>query len=220
MRNNNNFLFTTPKTKRSAFSFIFLSLILLILCFFIKIISISNFEKIKVDAVKTSVHSVFSSSKSKLTFFHPSYKPISLVILSQKIFEELFDDAQIQQSWDGQTLLVTLKESDLFIPFQEKATSRAKKLTQKLSSFLKKHDNSFQFELSFIHFIDLPADGTYPIYENLPSRRAKEIARIWIENGIPKETIQTGVQKGEAQNVSISLTFLSKEEYNEPNLLQ
>lgn len=201
---------STASNKRGAFSFIFLSLILLILCFFIKIISVSNFEQIKIDAVATSVQSAFQPSKSKLTFFHPSFMPVGPVLMSQELFQQSFKEARIHQSWNGQTLFVTLPDKDVFQPFQETLTPKAKLFFQNMAHFLQTH-TQIPYELGLTHYIDLPADGNYPLFSHLAARRAQKIAEYWVSLDIPEQAIHVGFEKGEAGTVSIFLTFTNTE---------
>ena len=201
---------STASNKRGAFSFIFLSLILLILCFFIKIISVSNFEQIKIDAVATSVQSAFQSSRSKLTFFHPSFMPAGSVLTSQELFRQSFEEAQIHQSWNGQTLFVTLPEQDVFQPFQETLTPKAKHFFHSMALFLQTHPEA-SYEIGLTHYIDLLANGNYPLYSHLAARRAQKIAEYWVSLDIPEQAVHVGFEKGDAGVVSIFLTFTNKE---------
>ena len=210
------FPFSVPLSKDqkgSSFSFIFLSLVLLILCFFIKIISLSNFERIKVDAVTTSVQSAFHISRSKLSFFRPSFIPAGPVLMSQELFMQFSDTAKIHQNWDGKSLSVTLEQKDIFEPFQDTLTPKAKIFFRNMAYFLRKYINR-PYEISLTHYIDLPIDGIYPIYSSLASRRAQKIASYWVNLNIPKESIHVGFQKGNIQNLSIFLTFPTMEEQN------
>lgn len=210
---------STASNRRGAFSFIFLSLMLVILCFFIKIISISDFEQIKIDAVTTSVQSAFQSARSRITFFHPSFMPSGPVVMSQELFQHAFEDAAVQQSWDGQMLFVSLPEEALFQPFQDTLTPEAKHFFKNLAHFLQTHHPD-SYEIGFTHLIDLPTDGSYPVYSHLAARRAQKTADYWISSGIPAQTIHVGFQKGATGTVSVFLNFNKAEEKNANHLPQ
>ena len=105
---------------------------------------------------------------------------------------------------------MTLPDKDVFQPFQETLTPKAKHFFQNMAHFLQTHAES-SYEIGLTHYIDLPADGTYPLYSHLAARRAQKIAEYWVSLNIPEQAVHVGFEKGNAGSVSIFLTFTNKE---------
>ncbi len=210
---------TTASDGRGAFSFIFLSLMLLILCFFIKMISVSDFEQIKIDAVATSVQSAFKPTRNTFSFFRPTFIPAGSVLQAQELFTQSFDKALIHQRGNGRVLEVALPTQEIFVPYQDNLTPKAKLFLKKSVDVLQTK-SSDSFEVGLTQFIDLPTDGTYPVYSHLASRRVQKVVEYLLSLNVPERFIQVGFQKGNAETVLLSLTFDMQEELDDHHLPQ
>ncbi len=206
------FLFSGSNTKGS-FSFIFLSLILVIFCFFSYLLSFSTFEEIKVNAVRESLWTAFKPQRfTQNAFFEPLFIPNGFISLNRELFSTSFSNAQIEQNPTGHILSATIPAETLFIPFQEKLTADQEAFWQKLAQYLKANDNSYAYEIDFLAYVDLPAQESYPIFSSLATRRAQTVAEKFKNMGVSTEQIAVGFKRGNANFVTFTLKAIPKGE--------
>ncbi len=197
--------------SKSSFSFIFLSLILVIFCLFSYLLSLSTFEELKVNAVRESLWTAFKPRSSAYnSFFKPSFIPNGFISLNKELFSGQFSHVQIEQNPTGHVLSATIPADDLFIPFQEKLQPDRSLFWQKLAQYLKAKDAYYTYEIDFMTHVDLPTDESYPIFSSLATRRAQAVATALKQLGISNEQSAVGFKRGNPGLVTFTLKATPK----------
>ena len=196
---------------KGSFSFIFLSLILVIFCFFSYLLSFFIFEEIKVNAVRESLWTAFKPQRfTQNAFFEPSFIPNGFISLNRELFSSNFSNVQIEQNLTGHILSASIPTEVLFIPFQEKLSSKQELFWQKLAQYLKAKDNYYTYEVDFLTYVDLPAQESYPIFSSLATRRAQAVAEKLKNLGVSTKQTAVGFKRGNANFVTFTLKATPK----------
>lgn len=188
--------------KKNAFYFLFLSLMLMIFCFFIKLVSVSNFGQVKVNAVTSSLQATFG--KSKKSFFQPDFAPNALTSMIQSLAKQSFQQVKFQET--NTVFKMTIPCGDVFVNSKEDVLPQALDFLKKLSFYLSKQKKPYP--LTFLTYIDLPMNGSYPVYSHLAEKRSQNIVDYLNSFGIPHSQIISGFKQGNDDVVSFSLSLL------------
>lgn len=203
----NDILFQKHKTKSFSqkkapfkhFSFVFLSLILAILCFFIYLLSQSSFEKVKVDAVRTSLQSSFNSSLPLFQSLKPSFEASQVALYHQSLIAKTFPASQISQDLVNDEISLYLPIDNIFEKTSANFTPISSIFFQQLKSLLNAPFVKNKYVVDFIVFEDLTKTQSYPIFSNLTTSRAQQIHDKLQRIGVSDTLYSVGIEKGNAQ---------------------
>lgn len=189
---------------------IFLGLFLLVLAFFIMLVSISTFEDVKSTAVMDSLTSTFT------TVLPPTSDPTSFNakdgdILAGEAFQEqitsIFSTAvqveKIEVVQPGRLMRLLMPTGVLFRDGQEAVRDDMLPLLDRVIATLSNRPPGLRQDMEAI-IGSLAADGGgLPVGQTLEMARVGELARTLIGRGAPPDSISVGLKKGNPGEISI-----------------
>lgn len=191
------------KASPASFSFVFLSLILTILSFFIYLVCTSSFEKIKFDAAKSSLHSSFN-------FHIPLFQRKSFSISSNGIvsFHKnnvalIFPSAEIHQDPTSDEVTILIKSDLIFEKGTSNLTSHANILLNRIKSLLNARIIKDKYIVDFILFEDLTNSQNYPIFNEITTERLQKISEKMKRISVPDNMFGVGLEKGDKPEFKI-----------------
>ena len=190
---------TTSPQKKSlsfSFSFVFLSLILCLLSFFIYLVQNSSFEKVKVDALKMSLHSSFAQSTSFFAQNAPSFEASQVVVYHQTQIAKMFPKSEIEQDLINDEISIFIPITALFKETSTELQPSANVLFYQITSLLNNRFIKNKYTMDFILFEDIPKEQNYPIFEHLTTERLNIITDKMYSMNLPKNSFSVGIEKG------------------------
>ncbi|MGB0748408.1 MAG: hypothetical protein ACPGO3_06650 [Magnetospiraceae bacterium] len=211
-----------PEESRSSANIsLFLGLYLLILAFFILLVSISSFEEIKSRAVIESVNTTFAN-------LLPTSQRLQTVtgesgdILAGRGFhrdmEGLFASAiQIEESQvlhPGRHMVMRTRASAFFPEGSTVPRDTLTPLLDRVVAALSRRPRGLMFQLELVIRAPTDAAGALPLGKSLETDRAGAFARELLARGAPRDAIAVAVRPGQAGE--IDLHFLVQPQVDDP----
>ncbi len=189
---------------------IFLGLFLLVLAFFIMLVSISTFENVKSDAVKDSLTSAFTA------VLRPTSDPTSFnakdgdVIAGEAfqqqvtgIFSTSVQVERIEVVQPGRLMRVVMPVSALYREGESALRTDQVQLFDRVVAALSNRPVGLRQDMEFVIGSAVTGEGTLPVGETLEMQRAGGFARMLAERGAPPDTVSVGIQRGDAGKVTL-----------------
>ena len=200
----------TARVGGSSTITLFLGLFLLVLAFFIVLVSISTIEETKSQEVMDSLTSTFADLTAPAT--DPTdFSSKSGQVLSPEAFQQhisgvfttsvAVDKVEIVQP--GRVMRVDLRTHELFVVDKPEVRNTRLDLLDRITGSLSASPPGFRFEMSFLIGSVLSEDDTLPVEQSLDAKRAGVFARTMIARGAPPTSISVGVVPGNPLDVSI-----------------
>ena len=186
------------KSLLSSFSFVFLSLTLCLLSFFIYLVQNSSFEKVKVDALKMSLHSSFTKSTSLFAQNTPSFEASHVAIYHQNQIAKMFPKSEIKQDLINDEISIFIPTNALFKETDIEFQPTANVLFYQIASLLNNPFIKNKYMMDFILFEDVSTEQNYPIFEHLTTQRLNTIAKKMYQMNLPENNFSVGMEKGNA----------------------
>ena len=191
------------KAAPVSFSFVFLSLILTILSFFIYLVYTSSFEKIKFEAAKSSLHSSFN-------FYIPLFQKKALSNGSNSIvsFHKdnialVFPSAEVHQDPTNDEVTILIKSDLIFEKATSKLTSHAHILFNQIKSLLNTNLVKDKYVVDFILFEDLTTSQNYPVFNEITTERLQKISEKMKAISVPENVFGVGIEKSDKPEFKI-----------------
>ena len=176
----------------------FLSLYLLILAFFILLVTISTVDKDKVDAVAESIKSDFEIEKRE-----------SGPILAGQVFQdkttELFATAlgvqKIEIMQLGKIMRIQMTAEALFEPGKAETKKSQQALIDRVIAALSSRPPGYQFDMEFVVGSPYVSGKILPTQQTLEMQRAGAFVREMLNRGAPPDAVSIGmghVERGQA----------------------
>ena len=187
----------------------FLALYLLILAFFIWLVSLARFEGVKSLAVINSLKSTFETKQKE------EEKDITTIItakiLSAKQFEDnirglfstLLGVEKVEAPTPGQNMRVVMRADTLFEKEKTKIKEFNYKFMDRVVASLSERPPGYHFDVEFIvrSKQDSSGYGTLPTDQTLQMARAGNFVRTMLERGAPPDSVSIGVREGNPQRI-------------------
>lgn len=218
---------------RSGTIALFLALYLLILAFFILLVSISSVEEVKSKAVMDSLSSTFTSllpPTSDLTVFTTKDEGLIAGQEFQEqvtgIFSAALQVARVEVVQPGREMRVTVSANTLFHVGEARIREAQFPLLDRIVAAVSGRPPGLRYDLEFV--IDTPyAVGQgMPIGQTLEMARAGAFGRAMASRGIPPDSLVVGMKPGKSKDVVIwfhvrsmdqaKVDFLSPKAEDEP----
>lgn len=190
---------------------LFLGLYLVVLAFFILLVTISTLEETKSKKVMDSLSSAFTSivppSAELRTFKAKDGDVLAGQEFQQQItgiFATELGIDQVETVKPGRQMRLLLASDSLF--FQDEARIRPAMypLLDRTVAALSNRPMGLRFDLEFVIGTPTQADGkTMPTEESLEVQRAGAFARAMNERGIPPDSISVGMRPGHVGEIVI-----------------
>lgn len=190
---------------------LFLGLYLVVLAFFILLVSISSVEDVKSNKVMSSLSSTFTSllpPSSDLTTFTAKDGDI---VAGQEFQQQVtgiyatvlgVDKVEIVQP--GKQMRLLLKADSLFFDGEARIRPAIYPLLDRTVASLSNRPRGLRFDLEFMIGTPASADGkTMPVTQTLEVERAGAFARAMNERGIPPDSLSVGMRPGHMGEIVI-----------------
>lgn len=189
---------------------LFLSLFLLILAFFILLVTISTIEDVKSKAVKDSLSSAFKS------IVPPSTDPTIFAskdgdFIAGQQFQEQIDGifatalrvAKVEVVQPGRLMRVKFPAKNLYVGRTAEINSSAVALLDRIVAALSAPPPGLRFDMELVIGSPYAAETGLPTEQTLEMARVGGFARIMTERGLPPGRLAVGIMPGNTEDVTI-----------------
>ncbi len=186
----------------------FLSLYLLVLAFFVLLVTISTFEKVKSSAVMDSLNSTFATvlpPSTELTSFNSKSGPIlagqAFQDKTNKLFATTLGVEKIEVIQPGRIMRVQMAADSLFETGKAVMREGQRPMIDRLIASLSSRPPGFQFDMEFVIGSAYATGNNLPIGQTLEMLRAGAFVREMLSRGIPPDAISIGMRHVEQGQV-------------------
>ena len=189
---------------------LFLALYLLVLAFFIILVTISSVEEVRSRAVMDSLTSTFATLVPPTTDLTAFTTLEGEVVAGQafqeevtKIFSSSIQVIEIDVVQPGRTSRVKLDSDALFVSGETTIRPALLPMIDRIVAAVSNRPPGLRYDLEFVIGSPYAADESLPIGQTLEMARAGAFARNIISRGAPPESVAIGMQPGTADKVHI-----------------
>ncbi|TCS63024.1 flagellar motor protein MotB [Varunaivibrio sulfuroxidans] len=190
---------------------LFLGLYLVVLAFFILLVTISTLEETKTRRVMNSLSSTFTTLIPPTADLQAFQAKDGDVLAGQQfqqqvtgIFATAMQVTKVEIVQPGRIMRMSMAANSLFFDGQAKIRPAVLPLLDRTVAALSARPPGVRFDMEFV--IDTPyagANKTMPITETLPSARAGAFAREMLSRGAPPDSIAVGMKPSTGNDVTI-----------------
>jgi hypothetical protein len=195
---------------RTGTVFVFLSLFLLVLAFFIVLVAISTIEKAKSKAVMNSLSSTFTTYQPEGT------KPTDFTakegdVLGRQAFQEeitgifatTLQVAKVEVVKPGRLMRAQMPSSAMFEANEARIKQNALAFLDRTVAALGGRPPGLRFDLEFVIGAPTGSDKLLAVGENLEMARAGAFAREMISRGAPPDSVAIGLTPGDPEKITL-----------------
>ncbi|MDX9859367.1 MAG: hypothetical protein RBS99_00480 [Rhodospirillales bacterium] len=197
-----------PASASGQTTALFLSLYVLVLAFFIVLVTISSPEKIKSQAVMDSLTSTFASllaPSTDLTAFTSNEGDLLAAQAFQEQIAAVFASpiriAQVEVVQAGRLMRVVMASDSLFIPETAELREAHVPLLDRIVASLSVVTPGLHYDMEFLIGTHPARDGMLPVAETLETARAGAFARAMTARGTPPNSVAVGVRPGDPREI-------------------
>ncbi len=189
---------------------VFLGLFLLVLAFFIMLVSISTFEEVKSSRVMDSLTSTFT------TVLPPTSDPVDFNakdgdILAGEAFQEqitsIFSTAiqveNIEVVQPGRLMRLQMRVNVLYLDGQTAVREDQYPLLDRIVAVLSNRPPGLRQDMEVIIGSRVTEGVSLPVGQTLEMSRVGELARLMVSRGAPPDAISVGLKPGDPSEISI-----------------
>jgi hypothetical protein len=189
---------------------LFLGLYLLVLAFFILMVSISTLEDVKSTAVMDSLSSTFSTilpPSADITVFASregsvvSGEDLQAEVTTQ--FKSALQIAKVEVTQPGRLMRVTIAADGLFHADEDRIREAKLPFLDRIVAALSVPPPGMHHDMEFVVASPLEAGTGLPITQSLEMRRAGSFARAILGRGAPANSIAIGLAPGDPKTIVI-----------------
>ncbi|NVK17419.1 MAG: hypothetical protein HWE30_01845 [Methylocystaceae bacterium] len=196
-----------------------MSLYLVVLAFFILLVSISSTEEVKSKALMESLSSTFSSvlpPRMDLQAFNATTGEFLAADEFQRqvtgLFSTVIGVVKVEAIQPGRLMRVELDADGLFELDKAVVREGQAPFVDRLVSALSANPPGLRFEMEFVVSTPWGQGKTMPTEETLDIKRAGAFARQLLTRGAPPGSVSIGLKGGESQTVEIWFHIRALEE--------
>ena len=187
---------------------LFLSLYILVLAFFIVLVTISSPEKVKSRAVMDSLTSTFASlmtPTTDLTAFTSKEGDFLAAQAFQEqvgsVFSAAVKIAKVEIVQPGRQMRVVMPADSLFFPGTADTREAQVALLDRIVASLSVTTPGLHYDMEFVIGSPYGPGRSLPVGETQETARAGVFARAMMARGVPPDSIAVGVRPGDAGDV-------------------
>ncbi|GGF56477.1 hypothetical protein GCM10011332_07480 [Terasakiella brassicae] len=208
-----------PESDAGRTITLFLSLYLLVLAFFILLVSISSTEEVKSKALMESLTSTFSSvlpPRMDLTAFNATTGDFLAADDFQRqvtgLFSTVIGVVKVDTIQPGRLMRVEIDGDSLFELDKDTIREGQYGFMDRLVAALSANPPGLRFEMEFV--VPAPWSGirTLPTKQSLPVRRAGAFARELLTRGAPPGSVSIGVKGSDETALEIWFHIRAQDE--------
>ncbi|WP_417795058.1 flagellar motor protein MotB [Terasakiella pusilla] len=189
---------------------LFLSLYLVVLAFFILLVSISSTEEVKSKALMESLTSTFSSvlpPRMDLQAFNATTGEFLAADEFQRqvtgLFSTVVGVVKVEAIQPGRLMRVEVAGNNLFEQDQAVVREGQYPFMDRLVSALSANPPGLRFEMEFVISSPWSDEMTLSAEQTLPVRRAGAFARELLTRGAPPGSVSIGLKGGDSDTIEI-----------------
>lgn len=189
---------------------LFLALYLLVLAFFILLVSISTVEESKSQAAMDSLSAAFTTilpPSLQLTAVSESEGEILAGQQFQQevtqIFSTTIQVTKVDVIQPGRLMRVELNSDVLFETGKAEIRESNQPLLDRIVASLSVRPPGFRYDMEFIIGTPYTTGKSLPIGETLEMARAGVFVREMLERGAPPDSVSVGIERGDPKDISI-----------------
>ncbi len=188
---------------------LFLGLYLLVLSFFILLVSISTREEVKSRAVMDSLTSTFRTilpPSTDLTAFSSKEGAVIGQRLQEqitKIFTTAMGVIRVEIVQPGRLMRVVMPADSLFFAGDTEIRPAWFPILDRLVATLSGRPPGLRYDMEFVIGSAYTPDNDLPIRQTLEMARAGAFARAMLARGVPPDSISVGLKPGSREEVVI-----------------
>ncbi len=199
-----------PSARGTSTTIQFLSLYLLVLAFFILLVSISTPENIKSKAVMDSLNSTFASVRqpsTELTIFTSRSGRFIGAQEFQDRLDGLFAAAlgveKVEIVQPGRAMRVIMDADALFHADSTEIREAQIPMVDRVIASLSSRPPGLHFDVEFVIGSEVSAIGELPTGQTLQMQRAGSFVREMLGRGAPPDTISIGLHAGAPEKITM-----------------
>lgn len=189
---------------------LFLGLYLLILAFFILLVSISTRQDIKSTAVMDSLSSAFKSvlppSPELSSFLSKDGAVLSGAPLQSQV-SELFSTSikvvKVKTVQPGKLMRIVLRSKALFLDGDTQIRPGQLALLDRIVASLSGRPPGLHYEMQFVIGSNYTSDKNLPVGQTLEMRRASAFIQEMLARGAPPDSLSIGMEPGDPEQIKI-----------------
>jgi len=200
----------TEQDSQRGVVFVFLSLFVLVLAFFIVLVSISTVEATKSKAVMQSLTSTFTeivpAGAEPSDFTAKEGEILGGSAFQEKItglFSSAFQVAKVEIVKPGRLMQVEMPAGALFADREARVRPAALPFLDRVVAALGARPPGLRFDMEFVMAAGRPSDRMLPVEQSLEMARAGAFAREMLTRGAPPANLSIGLRPGERDAVAI-----------------
>lgn len=196
--------FETPPQDRSSDASAasqLLPLYLLLLAFFILLVSLSSSHSVRSKAVMDSLTSTFSAMMPAAPAGDPAAQDGGLALARSfqsevgAVFSAQIPAAKVKVLKPGRLMEASFLADELFFPGTAELRPGQGPLLDRLAAALAAHPAGLRYEMDFI--LGVRGGEAMPVAEGLQAARAGALARAMQQHGAPPGSLMVGLAKGD-----------------------
>ncbi|MDA0239031.1 MAG: flagellar motor protein MotB [Proteobacteria bacterium] len=188
-------------TAERASTLQFLSLYLLVLAFFILLVTISTFEEVKSQAVMDSLNTTFANARPAETDPTLFTSRAGQVLSSpqfltdiQAVFTTAVEAARIEIVHPGRVMRIIMPLESLFFPGESRIRESQVALIDRVIASLNGRPRGVHYDMEFVVGTARTDNGEMPTAQGLPMTRAGVFVREMMSRGVPPDAISIGLR--------------------------
>ena len=196
---------------RSSTVIVFLSLFLLILAFFIVLVTISTFEKVKSKAVMSSVTTAFTTNLPPRTEPTTDFTAKEGDVLAGQVFQERITGvfattmqvAKVEIVKPGRMMRAEMPSNAIFFEGEDRIRPNAFTFLDRIVAALSARPPGLRFDMEFVIGTAYNDDHVLPVHQTLEMSRAGAFAREMVSRGAPPDSLSIGLAPGDRDLITI-----------------
>lgn len=189
---------------------LFLGLYLLVLAFFILLVSISTLEEVKSKAAMDSLSSTFTTILPPSLHLTADSSADGKVLAGQQfqeqitsIFSTTIQVSKVEVIQPGRLMRVSLNADILFEPGKAKIRETYLPLLDRIVASLSGRPSGQRFDMEFVISSPYTSGKNLPIGETLEMSRAGVYVRDMMARGVPPDSVSIGIKSGPPTEIDI-----------------
>ncbi len=202
--------------KRHTSLSLFLALYLMLLAFFITLLSLSTFEEDRRTRAVESVNAAFNRFETTSLGRFTGDAGIAVQEARalyddlQGVFEAAIPAVKISHRSQGRVMEVDLPVEALFVPGEGRLRENQLRLLDRIVAGLSSAPRGYRYVMEFVTGSDYPTGELLPLAETLAMVRAGVLARTLVERGAPPATVVVGLSPLEVGLARMTFTVVDE----------
>ncbi len=198
---------------------LFLGLYLLILAFFIMLVSISTLEEVKSKAAMKSLSATFTSILPPSLDLTAMTSTEGDVLAGQQfqqqvtnIFSTTMQVSKVDVIQPGRLMRVQVKSDVIFEPGLADIRESSHTIMDRIVASVSGRPPGLRYDMEFVMNVPDMANTDLPTEQTLEMSRAGNFARAMMARGLPPDSVSVGLVPGETDDITIWFYVRSSDE--------